>query len=211
MLGLIKKDLLMIKGTIKFIGIITVVYAIMAIIEGDINGVAFIPALVCIMMMTTFSYDEFNKTDAYVTTFPCGKKNVVKAKYITTLILFIASTLISIILSFIIGVLNGNFDFQYCLENVLGVAIAVSIIQCLFYPVIYKFGIEKSRIGIFVFVFAVVGIITLLYKSGINMSVPKNIASIFDNYWFIIIPLITTILWYVSFRISTRIYMKKEF
>ena len=211
MLGLIKKDLLMIKGTIKFIGVIAVVYAIMAIYEGDYNGISFIPALVCIMMMTTFSYDEFNKTDAYITTFPCGKKNVVKAKYITTLILFFASTLISVILSSIIGIVAGNFNFQYCLEIVSGVAIGVSIFQCLFYPMIYKFGIEKSRIGIFVSVFVVVGIGALLAKSGVNISVPKNIMSFFDNYWFIIIPFVAVVLWYISYRISAGIYTKKEF
>ncbi len=211
MLGLIKKDLLMIKGTIKFIGIITIVYAIIAIVEGDLNGVAFIPALVCIMMMTTFSYDEFNKTDAYVTTFPCGKKNVVKAKYIATIILFIASTLISVILSSAIGIINGNFDFQYSLEIALGTAIGVSIFQCLFYPVIYKFGIEKSRIGIFIFAFAIVGIGTLIAKSGISLNIFYNIGSFLDNYGVVIIPIITIILWCISYWISARIYTKKEF
>lgn len=211
MLGLIKKDLLMIKGTIKFIGIITIVYAIIAIIEGELNGVAFIPALVCIMMMTTFSYDEFNKTDAYVMTFPCGKNNIVKAKYLATLILFIASTLISVILSSVIGIINGNFDFQYSLEIALGTVIGVSIFQCLFYPAIYKFGIEKSRIGIFIFTFAIVGIGTLIAKSGINLNIFHNIGTFLDNYGVIIIPLATIVLWCISYWISARIYMKKEF
>ncbi len=211
MLGLIKKDLLMIKGTIKFIGIFAIVYSMVAVMEGDLNGVAFIPALVCIMMMTTFSYDEFNKTDAYVTTFPCGKKNVVKAKYIATIILFIASTLLSIILSSAIGIINGDFDFQYALEIALGTAIGVSIFQCLFYPAIYKFGIEKSRIGIFVIVFAIVGVGALIAKSGININFLKNIEIFLDNYGIIIIPIITIILWSISYWISARIYMKKEF
>lgn len=211
MLGLIKKDLLMIKGTIKFIGIFAIVYSIVAIMEGDLDGVAFIPVLVCIMMMTTFSYDEFNKTDAYVTTFPCGKKNVVKAKYIATIILFIASTLISVILSSAIGIINGEFTFQYSLEIALGIAIGVSIFQCLFYPVIYKFGIEKSRIGIFVLVFAIVGIGALIAKSGINIDFLQNIEAFLDNYGTFIIPIVTIVIWCISYCISAHIYTKKEF
>ena len=211
MLGLIKKDLLMIKGTIKFIGIFAIVYSIVAIMEGNLDGVAFIPALVCIMMMTTFSYDEFNKTDAYVTTFPCGKKNVVKAKYIATIILFIASTLISVILSSAIGIINGEFTFQYSLEIALGTAIGVSIFQCLFYPVIYKFGIEKSRISIFVLVFAIVGIGALIAKSGINIDFLQNIEAFLDNYGTFIIPIVTIVIWCISYCISAHIYTKKEF
>ena len=85
MLGLIKKDLLMIKGNIKTLAIIFVVFTIMAI-NGNGNF-AFIPAFMSVMIvMSTFSYDEYNKTDGFITSLPNGKKNAVKSKYISTLI-----------------------------------------------------------------------------------------------------------------------------
>lgn len=211
MLGLIKKDLLMIRGNIKIIGIIIVVFAIMGLIEGENYGISFIPAFVCVMMMSTFSYDEFNKTDAYITTFPCGRKSVVKAKYIATIALFILATLISLVFSLSVGIVKNNLDLQYCLENSLGVGLGVVLVQSIFYPMIYKFGIEKSRIGIFVAVFGIVGIITLLSQFGFKINIPPFVTSIFDACWFIVIPLITILIIYISYRISARIYSKKEF
>lgn len=60
MLGLIKKDLLMVKSNLKVIAIILIVFGVMAIQgQGDLS---FIPALTSVMIfMSTFSYDEYNK------------------------------------------------------------------------------------------------------------------------------------------------------
>ncbi len=69
MIGLIKKDLLMTIGNLKTLGIIFVAFTLMAI-NGN-GSLVFVPALISIMtMMTTFSYDEYNKSDAYISTLP---------------------------------------------------------------------------------------------------------------------------------------------
>ncbi|MDE5631076.1 MAG: ABC-2 transporter permease [Bacilli bacterium] len=212
MLGLIKKDLLMIRGNIKIVGILAIVFAIMDILEDGKDYILyFLPAAVCIMMITTFSYDEYNKTDAYITTFPCGKKNVVKAKYISTLILIAVVTLISIVFFLGVGLLKNDINLQNYLETSIGVTIGITLVQSIFYPMIYKFGVEKSRIGIFFSTFGIVGVITFLSKSGISLKLPTSIISIFDTYWFIFVPIITIIFVCMSYQLSARIYMKKEF
>ena len=67
MLGLIKKDLLMIKSNFKLILIMLVVFFIMAL-QGEFD-ISFIPTFIIAMLfMTTFSYDEYNKWDAYAIT-----------------------------------------------------------------------------------------------------------------------------------------------
>ena len=88
MKGLIKKDLLMIKNNLKIVIIIFFVFFIMAL-QGEVD-ISFAPSLISVMLfMSTFSYDEYNKWDAYVITLPNGRKEAVKAKYISTFIVIL--------------------------------------------------------------------------------------------------------------------------
>ena len=101
MLGLIKKDLFMIKDSIKFLIIILLIYSILAY-QNKIDLSFLLPFISVVLMMTTFNYDSYNKWDAYATTLPNGRKNSVKAKYLSTLFIIAISTIIVTILSFVI-------------------------------------------------------------------------------------------------------------
>ena len=69
MLGLIKKDLLIIKGNIKVAILFVIVFAFMASDGNDV--LYFVPVFLSTMLfMSTFSYDDYNKWDAYACTFP---------------------------------------------------------------------------------------------------------------------------------------------
>ena len=209
MIGFIKKDLLMIKSNLKLVGIIFVVFFIMAL-QGEVN-ISFVPALISVMLfMSTFSYDEYNKWDAYAITLPNGRKNVVKSKYIATLILIVSAIIITIILNLLVGVINHQLDYEEVFSTMLGCGFGIMIIQAIVYPFIFKYGIEKGRIGLFVGTFGVVAIIGLLSRI-IKVDMPTNIISFFDNYWFIVIPIVLIVILLISYKISERIYLKKEF
>ena len=65
MLGLIKKDLFMMKSNIKTLLIILVVYGVMAYQEQmDLSFI--LPFMSVMIMISTFSYDAYNNWDAYV-------------------------------------------------------------------------------------------------------------------------------------------------
>lgn len=210
MLGLIKKDLLMVKSNLKMICIIFAVYLFMT--YNDNTSFAFLPSFISIViMMSTFSYDEFNKTNAYTTTWPNGKSNTVKSKYITTIVIMLVSMIITILCSICISMIKNNLNMEELLSTSIGCIIAVSLIQAILYPFIFKFGVEKSRIALFAFSFLFVGVITLLSKSGIAFDIPESILSLLDNYWMIIFPLSAIILTSISYKISEIVYLKKEF
>ncbi len=213
MLGLIKKDLLIVKNNMHFIFIIIAAYVAVGLVEGESSWISFIPALIFLMIIATFSYDEFNKTDAYISTFPCGKNNVVKAKYITTIIIFSLATLVSFILSVMIGFMNNNLNLHDCLATNIGILTGIALVQSIFFPMIYKFGIEKSRIGLFILVFSITGIIAFLSQSGLNIkiNIPHSLITLFNNYWFIFLPFLAILILYISYRVSATIYGKKEF
>lgn len=209
MIGLIKKDLLMIKSNLKLVGIIFVVFFIMAL-QGEVD-ISFVPALISVMLfMSTFSYDEYNKWDAYAITLPNGRKNVVKSKYIATLILIVSAIIITIILNLLVGMINHQLDYEEVFSTMLGCCFGIMLIQAIVYPFIFKYGIEKGRIGLFVGTFGVVAIIGLLSKV-VDITIPSMLISFLDQYWFLIIPIVLIIILCVSYKISEQIYFKKEF
>ena len=209
MVGLIKKDLLMIKSNLKMVLIMLVVFFIMSL-QGEFD-ISFVPPFIVVMLfMSTFSYDEFNKWDAYAVTLPNGRKNVVKSKYVARLILTIVTIILTIILNSLVGLINNNLEFDKFISTIMGCVFGVILIQSIMYPFIFKYGMEKGRIGLFVISFAIVGIIGLL-SSVLKINIPTNVVTFFDNYWFVIIPLISIVLLLISYKISEKIYLKKEF
>ncbi len=210
MLGLIKKDLFMIKDSIKFLIIILLIYSILAY-QNKIDLSFLLPFISVVLMMTTFNYDSYNKWDAYVTTLPMGRKNSVKAKYLATLFIIAISTIIITILSFAIDYFQTNtIDYKTILTTMFLCFFSTSIIESFMYPVIYKFGIEKARIGIFIVVFSIAFIGEFATKH-LNFSSFNKIYVFLNNYWIVILPILLILILYISYKISEKIYLKKEF
>ncbi len=210
MLGLIKKDLLMIKSNFKVLVILLFVYGMMAI-NGEID-LSFLLSIMSVMIViSTFSYDTYNKWDAYTVTLPEGRKNSVRAKYLVTILLTGLTTILVTLLSIIISYsLAGKIDFEMLLATMLGSVFSASLIQSFMYPVIYKYGVEKARIGIFVVVFIITIIGGILFKN-LDISLFSQTINFLNNYLEIILPVIMIVMVYLSYRISLRLYMKKEF
>ncbi len=207
MKGLIKKDFLIMKGNLKLIIVMLVVFFIMAL-QGQFN-ISFIPSFIIVMLfMSTFSYDEYNNWNAYAITLPGGRKNIVKSKFVAGLFLTLLSIVITVVLNCLVSVINSNLKFDDFVSTLLGSVSAIVLIQAIMYPFIFKYGMEKGRIILFVLSFAIVGLIVLFSKV---INIPLNIISFFNNYWFIIVPIILTISLFISYKISEKIYLKKEF
>lgn len=209
MWGLVKKDLLMIKSNIKLIIVIFFVFTIMAL-QGS-GGLAFIPALISMMLfMSTFSYDEYNKWDSYAITLPNGRKNIVKSKYIATLILIIASLFITFLLYIAVGYMRKDLNIENILMSMLGCGFSVLILQSVMYPLIFKFGIEKARIGLFAGIFAISLIVGVLMTT-IKIPMNSTIILFLEQYAIYFAIVIMACIFLASYHISKKIYLKKEF
>lgn len=195
------------KGNLKLIIVMLVVFFIMAL-QGQFN-ISFIPSFIIVMLfMSTFSYDEYNNWNAYAITLPGGRKNIVKSKFVAGLFLTLLSIVITVVLNCLVSVINSNLKFDDFVSTLLGSVSAIVLIQAIMYPFISKYGMEKGRIILFILSFAIVGLIVLFSKV---INIPLNIISFFNNYWFIIVPIILTISLFISYKISKKIYLKKEF
>ena len=212
MLGLIKKDLLLLKSNLVYFFVIALIYSLL-IVEGTF-GISFIlvlPIIAVIMFLSTFSYDDFNKWDAYAITLPVLRKNIIKSKYIATLIIILASSLLGLLISLLISTLpNQIFSLDIFIEEFLSAILGAIIFISIMFPLIYKIGIEKARISVFVVVFGLLIVFNFL-GGFIDFSRVLEKLNSLSDVWFIVIPIIAMLFILVSYIITSRIYLKKEF
>ena len=210
MLGLIKKDFLLIKANLKSMVIIFIVYLMLAF-QGTFDITFIVPLIGIMLFISTFSYDDFNNWNSYAVTLPDGRKNVVKAKYIASIILTVILGVATLAIGVGISYIKTNgINLDETIASLMGTMLSSVIIISLLYPIVFKFGATNGRIILFAVVFGVIGIVTLIAQF-VDMTSIVNAISRLDNCSFIAIPVISVILLGISYLISNRIYQHKEF
>lgn len=210
MKGLIKKDFLLVKANSKQMLIIFAVY-LMLIFQGTMDVTFVVPLIGIMLFISTFSYDDFNNWNPYAVTLPGGRENVVKAKYIASIILTVILSVVALTLGIGVTYIKLNcINIEEVLSSLMGTMLSSVIIISLLYPIIFKFGATNGRIILFAVVFGIVGIGTLI-SQFIDMTPIINIINGLDNYLLIAIPIISIILLGISYLISNKIYQSKEF
>lgn len=210
MLGLIKKDFLLIKANLKSMIIIFVIYVMLAF-QGAFDVTFIVPLIGIMLFISTFSYDDFNNWNSYAVTLPDGRKNVVKAKYIASIILTIILAIVSLAIGIGISYTQKNsINLDEIISSQMGTMLSSVIIISLLYPIVFKFGATNGRIILFAVVFGIAGIGALI-EQFIDMTLIINIINGLDSYSLIAIPIISVILLGISYLISNKIYQNKEF
>ncbi len=210
MLGLIKKDFLLIKANLKSMVIIFIVYLILAF-QGTFDVTFIVPLIGIMLFISTFSYDDFNNWNSYAVTLPDGRKNVVRAKYIASIILTVVLGAIALAIGIGISYTKTNsINLDEIISSLMGTMLSSVIIISLLYPIVFKFGATNGRIILFAVVFGIAGIGALIAQF-VDMTSIINMINRLDSYSLIAIPIISVILLGISYLISNKIYRNKEF
>ena len=216
MKGLIIKDLCVIKNQMKTLLLVLALFIFLSIANKDATFVLFlIPFYMIMILITTFSYDEFNKWECYCNSLPLSRKEIVKAKYL----LFNASSLIVLILgvlaSFIIPNFIENTTFESIYASIIGVAFGICLVISLLIPFYYKFGSQKGRIMLFLTVAILallIGTITSLdvFNNIELMNIINSLNNLSLGMFTLLLIIVTIIIMTISYYISVKIYSNKE-
>ena len=160
--------------------------------------------------MSTFSYDDHNNWHAYATSLPQGKINIVKSKYITITGLNILYTLIGLLMNFITGSVRGTLNIEESLFSLMGVLFSMELLMTLSLPFLFKYGAEKGRIVMYIFLMGIAGA-TLLTTEVIKPEPPANLLAFLDSYFPIIFIVLSVLMIAISYHVSKKIYLKREF
>lgn len=208
--SLILKDVIMLKGYARTLAIMVLFFAIVTYANDNSSYLSGMVILMLAMLpVTSFSYDQHAKWDLFSQTLPVTRKQLVVSKYVLGLIAIFVGVIVAILLNLIVFTLK-KFPFTY--EELLGANIAIALVGLLFLsiliPLVYKFGVEKSRL-ISLAVLAVPSLLVFgLSKIGVSFAWIDEISV---SLIFVVSAVIVAFIYILSATISVKIYSKKDF
>ena len=168
MTGLILKDLLILRRTLRSYLLILAIYVAVAFLgywsASFVGG--FMMVMVAMLPMNVFAYDKQAQWDVYGLSLPVGRTKTVAARYLAVLIMFTASAVLTTVLGVVLTI-AGRME-ESLGEYLLACAICVvmsMLVNAMMLPILYKFGPERARIMFF----GVMGVITL---AGVVFLIP---------------------------------------
>lgn len=212
MIGLLKKDLLVIKRNFKPMQLLIILVCIIPLTQNPQFALPIFGSIVVFFFSTTaisiFSYDESARWDRYEPALPFKRKKLVGEKYILSIIFILSSTFISLLVSFLMTVYASIPIYQ--MLNATLISFLISLVYfSIMLPAIYKFGIELGRNILYVIILLPVSIITIIGMFKIKI----DLGFIYNNYIFFkqVLLVLTILIFYLSYKLSVKIYEKKQF
>lgn len=217
MTGLIAKDFLVSKRSLKAYFGIMIFYAVLTFM--GVFNISFVTAFVSVMLIMlpigAFSYDEAAKWDRYAMALPLGRRAVVGARYLFTLLV----TLISLALALLSGVavsVTGQGSFIEVMVTAFATLASGLLVSDLLLPLCYKLGAERARPYLYAIIFIPMIVLFLAFRMGVRidaswldrlaLSSPGALLALSA------LPLLAALaLMFVSYLISCRIAANKEY
>lgn len=214
--GLVIKDLMNIKSYKATMIYLIIIFAIISFTNNETANM--FPMMITIIFgmigISSFSYDNVSKADKYILSF-ATKKEIVKARYIYILLLSIIGAIIGVVLSIVLQLLKvGNIlELEGILLTILTAVLTITVLQSVQIPIMYKFGAEKGRIVQMLFSVAIIAVASGAIVFFIKILPPYSLddIKIIMQYGYVIGIVIIAFLYFISYKISYKIYLKKEF
>lgn len=209
MKGLLIKDFYTLRQYVKSVLLMMILFAFISM--GMDNPATFIEGMFVMlyMMMTihSFSYDALAKWDRFALSLPLTKRDIVRSKYLLSLILCLFGTIFSFLFASVLIMIKPVNEFGV-MDHLLATAVIFSVaifFSSVLIPITFQFGVEKSRIfmvGIFALPFAS---ILVLEKLGFQMPSESTILTFAK-----LLPIVIIGIFIASYVISVKIYQNKE-
>lgn len=151
MTGLILKDFLILRKTLRSYLFMMIVYAAIAftgVWTADIVGVLMV-VMVTLLPMNVFAYDKQCQWDTYGLSLPVGRTKTVAARYLCVLLLCLFSVALTAVLGvalYAAGRVEEPVEFMVTC-SVMGLMSV--LVNAIMLPFLYKFGPERARMMFF--------------------------------------------------------------
>ena len=154
MIGLVIKDFLILRKTLRTYVLVFAIYVGLALTGAwaaeFVGGMMMV--MTAVLPMNIFAYDKQAKWDTYGLALPVGRTKTVAARYLCVLLLCLFSFALIVALGFIMSVL-GRFEDTDAYETYL-VSCAVCglvgmLVSAVMVPLMYKFGPERARLFLY--------------------------------------------------------------
>ena len=207
MKGLIIKDLKNLKKYSHTVLIMIAFYILFMTMMESIEFLSGIVVLMCaVSVITSFAYDKQSGWDAYALTLPLPRKDFVFAKYALALLLTAFGTTVALLTGWLYGLFKGVSNFTETLLSSYAMFVVAILFLCVLLPLVYRFGVERSRVLIFALVAIPTSSLIVLSQTGVITMPEKTLLS----QLFIFSPLLLIACAAVSIALSYRIFKRKQ-
>ncbi len=151
MTGLILKDLLILRKTLRsylFMLIVYVGIAFTGVWSADIVGVLLV-VMVVMLPMNVFAYDKQAKWDTYGLALPVGRTKTIAARYLCVLLLCLLSVGLTAILGVMLYAAGRVEEPVEFLVSCSVMGLMSVLVNAIMLPFLYKFGPERARMMFF--------------------------------------------------------------
>lgn len=218
MRGLLLKDVYLLKDNKMLVGIMLAMAILFVTLNANVSFiVAFMTMIMSVLVITTISYDDFDHSNSFLMTLPITRKLYVREKYGLGLLLAGIGWLVSSIFATTIQWMKTPQMNRVEWISTLGVFIILGILcMSIMIPVQLKFGGDKGRlamVGCILFLFlAGTAVVEICKLANIDLEhLLMNILQINVAYLAGAIIAVVAAGFWLSYRISIRIMMKKQF
>lgn len=216
MTGLVWKDILVMRKTLKTYVLFLGFYLLLAVL--GMFDLSFVTAMVEVIVMMlpigAFSYDEIAKWDRYAMTLPISRRTIVGARYLFVLLMALGAAAFGLLACVLLSMAKGANLTEYLATILVSTGVALFIADILL-PLSYKLGPERARPYLYVVVFLPLVVLFGAYQFGLLDYVDLSWIDALPNAgilgMFATVPLVMLVGLGVSFLISCRIMEKKEF
>ena len=214
MKGLILKDLLNLRKNLKTIIIMCLFYTLLFSTLNPTFLSGMITILFAMQILTTFSYDDYSKWNMYALSLPITKKQLVLSKYILGISFIIFGGVFSFILTSLLSLFKGSFILGDLVASIIGSTGIMILMILILLPLIFKYGVERSRIMLLA-IFAIPTVLILIISkvlalTGIPFPSEEQLNALLP-----VICIIATLILiagsYESYMTSVKIVTKKEY
>ena len=217
MAGLLEKDIRLLLHLKQALVIFPVIAIFMAATNNGISVMCYLTVMIAILSITTASYDEMDNGYAFIMSMPVDSRMYVREKYLFCNGISLTVWAFSVILYTVVGLVKGtqNIIADDIIMEIVLIPVVVIMISVML-PIQLKFGLEKSRVAIFVFFGIVAGLVFLVARavkaSGADIDKLINkIMGLSDKMIMAALFVVTAVIVIISYKCSVAIMKKKEF
>lgn len=214
--GLIIKDIYNLSNYKKTM-ISVIIFIITFSFLGQINMLTMMIILMIAMIgLSTFSYDEVANSDKYILSLPTNRKEIVLSRYILIILINLIGVFISLVITSIVGLVIGKVEktFLELIALVIGNLMGIALLQSIQVPCMYKWGVEKAKVQSIIILMSIglvlFGIFMTIKYINVGNTILSVLSGIPEYAYIIALVLILALMYYISYRISLKIYNKKE-
>ena len=208
MIGLIYKDLMVMRKTLVLYMVIFVVYGYMGIAY-DQGGllIAMVLVMSSILPVSSIAYDERCKWDKIANTAPLSRKEIVMAKYLFAILL----TVFSVAVCFVIYLFDSRMPMTEKLIMCYMLTMGGMLYQALLLPVNIKFGAEKGRNIMLAIMFVPVLLVVAVSNTGlVDLSAVVQFLENNEQLIPYIVTATVAVVYAASVTLSVKIYENKD-